>query len=382
MLIPDSFVWLLLPLGIALGWVLATRIRAGTRPQLAHDTETTVDVPLDGISDDTIAAIDRAAVSNPTLSELQLTLGALFRRRGEVDRAIAVHERLYADAMLTGSAHDSALYELAQDYLKAGLMDRAENLLHEIIGHAAHAERGLELLLSVHEQARDWSQAIDVAKQLQGVKARDLGNMLAHYHCELAEQVQDSDPADARRLARRALDICPASVRASLLLGSMAEKSADPVAALRAYRRVPEQDARFLSEAIGPLERCSNAINQPQMFAEFIEEAEQRLPQIGSVTLARARLISKAGGDAATYLATRLAQHPQWPGLLAWIDAQSNAETPAAAGLGALRDALRKRLESRPGYRCTNCGLMSNMLFWQCPSCKHWDSVIPDEDHL
>lgn len=382
MLDPDSFAWLLLPLGIALGWVLATRTRADTTSQLAHDAETTIGVPLDGMSDDAIAAIGRAAESNPALSELQLTLGALFRRRGEVDRAIAVHERLYADAELTGSARDSALYELAQDYLKAGLMDRAENLLHELISHATHAELGLELLLSIHEQARDWPQAIDVAKQLQGIKARDFGNMLAHYHCELAEQAQDSDPGEARRLARRALDICPTSVRASLLLGSMAEKSADPIAALRAYRRVPEQDARFLSEAIVPLERCSSAINQPQMFAEFIEEAERRLPQTGSVVLARARLIGQTGGDAASYLAARLAQHPQWPGLLAWIDAQSTAETPAAAGLGALRDALRKRLSSRPGYRCTNCGLTPSMLFWQCPSCKQWDSVVPDEDHL
>lgn len=382
MLDPDSFAWLLLPLGIALGWVLATRIRVDTRSQLAHDAETTVGVPLDGMSDDAIAAIGRAAEANPALSELQLTLGALFRHRGEVDRAIAVHERLYADAALPDSARDSALYELAQDYLKAGLMDRAENLLHELINRATHAELGLELLLSIHEQARDWPQAIDVARQLQGVKARDLGSMLAHYHCELAEQTQDSDPGEARRLARRALDICPASVRASLLLGSLAEKSADPIAALRAYRRVPEQDARFLSEAIVPLERCSNAIDQPQMFAEFIEEAERRLPQAGSVVLARARLIGQAGGDVASYLAAWLAQHPQWPGLLAWIDAQSTADTPAAAGLGALRNALRKRLSSRPGYRCTNCGLTPSMLFWQCPSCKQWDSVVPDEDHL
>ncbi len=379
---PDSLSWLLLPLGIVLGWVLATRIHAEAGSQPTHDSESTVDVALDAMSDDAITAIGRAADANPALAELQLTLGALFRRRGEVDRAIAVHERLHANTALSNATRDDALYELAQDYLKAGLMDRAEALLHELINRTTHAERGLELLLSTHEQTRDWQQAIDVASQLQGIKARDFSNRLAHYHCELAEQVLDDDPVEARRLARRALYLCPASVRASLLLGAIAEKLQDPIAALNAYRRVPEQDARFLPEVIASLERCSNVIHQPEMFVEFIEEAEQRLPQAGCVVLARARLIGQDQGDVMSYLAARLAQHPHWPGLLAWIDAQSIAKTPAAAGLGALRDALRKRLDSRPGYRCTHCGLTPGMLFWQCPSCKQWDSVVPDEDRL
>ena len=281
---------------------------------------------------------------------------------------------------MSAAVRHSARHELAQDYLKAGLMDRAEALLLPLADQPAHAQAALELLLSIHEQARDWSQAIEVVQRLQAVKAQDYGSLLAHYHCELAEQALDENPDKAGRLARRALDLCATSVRASLLLGSIAEKAGDPVAALRAYRRVPEQDARYMSEVITPLQKCSEAIGRPEMFIEFIGEAELRLPKSGSVMLARARVLGQSGGDVAEYLARRLALHPQWPGLLAWIDAQAGNST--ADDLGALRDALRERLRTRPGYRCTSCGLTPSILFWQCPSCKHWDCVIPDEDRL
>lgn len=382
MLDPASFAWLLLPLGVVLGWVMAHRLRDGHGDSAASESESAAAVPLEALSDSAVNAIGEAAEANPAFSELQLTLGAVFRRRGEVDRAIAVHQRLSANAAVSAAVRDSARHELAQDYLKAGLMDRAEALLLPLVEQPAHAQAALELLLSIHEQARDWPRAIEVVQRLQAVKAQDYGGLLAHYHCELAEQALEDSPDKAARLARRALDLCPSSVRASLLIGSIAEKAGDPVAALRAYRRVPEQDARFLSEVIEPLQRCSAAIDRPKMFVEFIEEAEQRLPQSGSVMLARARLIGQAGGDVAAYLARRLAQHPQWPGLLAWIDAQAGDEAGAASELRELRDALRKRLRTRPAYRCTSCGLTPSILFWQCPGCKHWDCVIPDEDRL
>lgn len=376
-----SFVWLLLPLGIVLGWVLATRLRVDSKPTAGEVGAPDGGKLLEAVTDDAINAVGSVESPNPAMAELQLTLGGVFRSRGEIDRAVAVHDRLRTNDKLAESTRDRAVYELAQDHLKAGLMDRAEDLLQQLIERNRETVRSLELLLSIYEQARDWRQAIEVARRLQGVKAHNYGPLLAHYHCELAEQVQEEKPEKAQRLARRALDLCPDSVRASLLLGSLAEKQADPVAALRAYRRVPEQDARFLPEVIPALERCSQALGKPQMFAEFIEEAEGRFPESGSVMLARARLLGEQRGDVAAYLAEHLARHPQWPGLLAWIDAKSHSDANAA-GLGALRDALRKRLQSRPGYRCVHCGLTPSLLFWQCPGCKQWDGVVPDEDRL
>jgi len=377
MLDPDSFAWLLLPLGVILGWVLAQRLRGDGASLFTADAASSD--ALNTLSDQAVAAIGDAAGSDPAMAELQLTLGVTFRRRGEVDRAIAVHERLRQAAALPPALRDSAQYELAQDYLKAGLMDRAETLLDTLTGNAVHGSAALESLLSIHEQARDWPRAIEVVQRLQAVRGQDYGALLAHYHCELAEQTQTEDPATAQRWARRALEQHPNSVRASLLLGAMAEKDNNPQAALRAYRRVPEQDPRFLAEVMAPLERCANALGQPQMFAEFVEEAEQRFPQVGCLTLAHARIRQAAGKDVSAFLAQRLARHPQWPGLLAWIDAQSAAGAASLAGLG---EALRQRLQSRPRYRCTRCGLTPSLLFWQCPSCKHWDSVIPDEDRL
>ena len=380
MLDPGSLSWLLLPLGVVFGWALATRTRGRGHEHMPTDRESASGMLLEDLSDDAVSAIVQAAGQQPALAELQLTLGSLFRRRGEVDRAIGIHQSLLSNASLSRELRNGAQYELARDYQKAGLMDRAEDLLTQLIDAGVHTAPILEALLAMHEQARDWNLAIAVAERLQSVQARDFGKVLANYHCELAEQALAlQKQAEARQFARRALELNPSSVRASLMLGSMAERNGDAVGALRAYRRVPDQDPRFIPEVVVPLERCAEAIGHPEMFAEFVDEAEQRYPLSGAIMQIRARLIRKRGGDASAYLMSRLAQHPHWGGLLAWIEAQGGNRA-GEPDLAMLRETLRKRLAERPGYRCTQCGLAAGLLFWQCPSCRSWDTIIPEED--
>lgn len=382
MLDAGALSWLLLVLGVVLGWVLAVKLRNDSRGRVSIEPESSSGMPLDNLSDDAVLAIIHAAEQQPALAELQLTLGAVFRRRGEVDRAIGIHQSLLSNTELGETLQSRAQYELARDFQQAGLMDRAEELLTRLIDSGVSTAPILETLLSIYEQARDWRPAIGVAEKLQAVQARDLGNILANYHCELSEQLLvEGDRPGAKRLARRALDINPRSVRASLMMGSMAEKEGDPIAALRAYRRVPAQDSRFIPEVLAPLERCAHAIGHPEMFLEFIEEAEEQYPPSGAIVKTRARLISENGGDAGHYLMSRLAQHPHWSGLLAWIEVQG-ARSAAEPDLAALRETLQHRLKARPAYQCTDCGLASNLLFWQCPSCKHWDAIRPSEDLL
>lgn len=382
MLDAGTLSWLLLLLGVVFGWVLAVKLRGDSRGGVSLDPESSSGIPLDNLSDDAVLAIIHATEQQPALAELQLTLGAVFRRRGEVDRAIGIHQSLLSNAELDETLQSRAQYELARDFQQAGLMDRAEELLSDLIDSGLNTAPVLESLLSIHEQARDWRLAIAAAEKLQAVQAKDLGKILANYHCELAEQLlAEEDKSGAKRLARRALDLNPRSVRSSLMIGSMGEKEGDPVAALRAYRRVPTQDARFIPEVLAPLERCAHAIGHPEMFVEFIEEAEEQYPPSGAIVKTRARLISENGGDPGRYLMSRLAQHPHWSGLLTWIEVQI-ANNAVESDLVALRETLDQRLKMRPAYRCSDCGLASNLLFWQCPSCKHWDSILPSDDLL
>ncbi|MBV8062755.1 MAG: hypothetical protein JOY51_04120, partial [Nevskia sp.] len=173
----STMAWLLLPLGMALGWAWARRRGAEGAPRSREDAA----AGLGGLDSDdqAIAALSHAADADPAAAELQLTLGALFRKRGEIDRAIRLHETLQARGDLPQNVADAARIELAQDYLKAGLLDRAESLLQGMEGSSPQLAGALELLLDLYEQARDWPQALEAGRRLQSVKGQGLGPRLA-----------------------------------------------------------------------------------------------------------------------------------------------------------------------------------------------------------
>src|SRR5581483_11054345 len=170
---PDSFAWLLLPFGMALGWAWARRRGAVEGAPSSREAAAAGLGSLDP-DDQAVAALSHAADADPAAAELQLTLGALFRKRGEIDRAIRLHETLLARSDLPRQVADAARIELAQDYLKAGLLDRAETLLQGMEGSSAQLAGALELLLDLYEQARDWPQALEVARRLQAVRGQSL----------------------------------------------------------------------------------------------------------------------------------------------------------------------------------------------------------------
>jgi len=166
--------WLLLPLGAALGWAWARR-RGGE--EAPRSREQAVASLADDDSDQAVAALSHAADADPAAAELQLTLGGLFRRRGELDRAIRLHETLLARTDLPRKVADAARIELAQDYLKAGLLDRAEELLQGMEGESPQLAAALELLLDLYEQARDWPQALDAARRTTAASGTVIWNL-------------------------------------------------------------------------------------------------------------------------------------------------------------------------------------------------------------
>ncbi|HWY24372.1 MAG TPA: tetratricopeptide repeat protein, partial [Nevskia sp.] len=236
----DSFAWLLLPLGMALGWAWARR-RAEGAPRSREDAAQAGLEDL-GEDDQAIAALSHAADADPAAAELQLTLGALFRKRGEIDRAIRLHETLLARTDLPRKVADAARIELAQDYLKAGLLDRAESLLQDMEGSSPQLAAALELLLDLYEQARDWPQALEAGRRLQSVKGQSLGPRLAQYCCETADSAQrQNDLAAATRELQQALEYNPECVRASLAQAVLAEAAKDWKEAIKAYWRAMQQ---------------------------------------------------------------------------------------------------------------------------------------------
>ncbi len=378
---PDSFAWLLLPFGMALGWAWARR--RGTvegAPRSREDAAAGLG-SLDP-DDQAIAALSHAADAEPAAAELQLTLGALFRKRGEIDRAIRLHETLLARGDLPRQVADAARIELAQDYLKAGLLDRAEALLQGTEGSSPQLAGALELLLDLYEQARDWAQALEVGRRLQAVKGQSLGPRLAQYCCEMAESAQQQkDPAGASRLLQQALEYNPECVRASLAQAALAEAAKDWPAAIKAYWRAMQQDGRFFAEVAPALERCYQEAGDRQGYSQFLAEAETALNQSAAPALFRARWLQAQQQDVRAYFGEHLARKPTRQGMLLWLELGAG-EADAPAWLGTLAESLKKSLQSRPRYACGSCGLQPSLLFWQCPRCKRWESVAPVEEKL
>jgi lipopolysaccharide assembly protein B len=378
---PDSLAltWLALLLGAALGWYLARRWPRPHEQDSGGNPEY-----LTGLShlvnqdpDQAIAAFVKAVEVDDETVELHLTLGSLFRKRGEVDRALRIHENLLARPNLKPLYRNQARFELAQDFFKAGVVDRAEGLFKELVAQGMFLQPSLENLLALYEQVRDWRQALEAARQLEAVKSASLRPLIGQYYCELSEAARaKKDLPEALRLAGRALSEHPECVRASLLQGSLHEAGNDLAAAAKAYRRVPEQDPRFLGEVLEPLRRCQEGLGDRAGYAAFLEEAEE-LWHHPSVVLARAQLMQAENLDPSPYLVERLQRQPQWKGLDLLLQQAGRQAGGAAPLLEGMRLAMVKVMQRRPAYQCVHCGFTPSLLFWQCPSCKQWTTVAP-----
>src|SRR5258706_7870019 len=197
--------------------------------------------------------------------------------------------------------------------------------------------QSLENLVAVYEQVRDWRQALEAARQLEAVKSSSLRPLIGQYYCELSEAARARpDVAEALRLAGRALSEHPDCVRASLLQGALHEADGDPQAAAKSYRRVPEQDARFIGEVVEPLRRCYQAMEDRAAYRKFLDDAEE-FWKPAVVVLAKARLMQEENEDPAPYLIARLQQQPQWRGL----DLLLAASTEKAGAVAPLLEGLR-----------------------------------------
>ncbi len=379
----DSYLaWLLLPLGVALGLGWArNRPVGGGEPQSREDTLAGLNSLANDNADQAIAALSRAADAEPA-AELQLTLGGLFRKRGEIDRAIQLHEAILARTDLPQKIADAARIELAQDYLKAGLLDRAESLLQGMEGSSAQLAGALELLLDLYEQARDWPQAIETARRLQAVKGQSASARIAQYWCELADTaLHAGNIAEASRNLQNALEQNPECVRATLGQAVLAESAKDWSGATKAYWRAMQQDGRFFTEVAPAIERCYAALDDKRGYAAFLDEAETSLTESAAPALFKARWLQAQGQDLRAYFGEHLARKPTRQGMLLWLDSGIGTEG-APSWLQTMRDSLNKSLQTRPRYTCTSCGLQPSMLFWQCPKCKRWETVVPVEEKL
>ena len=371
--------WLLiaLPVAFALGW-MASRFDL---KQLKREHEDAPRAYFKGLNlllneqqDKAIDAFIEAVQNDPDTTELHFALGNLFRRRGEFERAVRVHEHLLGRSDLKTGDRDRAQRALAQDFMKAGLFDRAEAAWHALDGTPFDGEAQLALL-SLYERSRDWPQAAAVARRLEQAGSGSFASRIAHYECELAEAADAAGRLDEASAAlQRAREAAPQAPRPLLLAGQRLLSQGDAAGALRAWDTLREQHPTSFLLVAADYVKAAQACGQAEAAHSALARALQDLP---AVELLAALETLEAPDDPARLprLLNQLKLQPSLSAAQRLLELPPQAWTPQA--WAALRAAVDRSVAPLQRYRCAACGFEARHYFWQCPGCLSWDSYPP-----
>ena len=379
-----EILFLLLPVAAASGWWLSRReLHAkcdGVGP--AHpDFLRGLNYLLEEQPDKAIDLFLKLAEVNGETVETHLALGSLFRRRGEVDRAIRIHQNLVARKNLSAERRGYALFELGQDYMCAGLLDRAEVLFQELVELDLHRKRALHALRDIYQRERDWAKCLEVAERLGPMTEQPMAVEIAHYHCELAEDARRrQDPETARRHLLLAQEVDPNGVRAAMLEGYAALDDGDPQRAVPLFLRVADRGSAYVAEILPSLIDALRRSGRDEV-PELLGDLARRHPS-SPLILSLAEVLEQAR-DAETaldLLTEYLSRHADLAALERLLDLlaqEAETDTTHQRRLRVALEVTRHLLARHPVYQCEQCGFQARALHWQCPSCKSWGTVLP-----
>lgn len=378
-----QLLFLLLPVAAICGWYSGYRYQESKKDNkyiTSNDYFVGLNYLIDEQPDKAVDIFIKMLEVDTDTIEVHLALGNLFRRRGEVDRAIRIHQNLIARPQLSRKQRTQALFELAQDYLSAGVLDRAERLFLELLTIGSDAFDSLNNLINIYQKQKDWHQAILIAKKLVKLGNLEVNGAIAHYYCELAEKaLLDGYEQKAHIFLKEALHYDANCARINIILGNIFLNNNDYQSALKTFSKVHEQDVEYISEIIDLLANCYKKINLEAEFIVYLQKNIIKSPRIYFI-IAMTDYIKENQGNAAAieYISNHLRKVFSIRGLYYMLGLYTNQTDPVNQNkLSILKDCVGKLLENKPVYRCTHCGFASKKLYWQCPGCKCWNSVKP-----
>jgi lipopolysaccharide biosynthesis regulator YciM len=381
-----DLLWLLLPVAAASGWMAARRSYAGRPPtrrppiRLSPDYFKGINYLLNEQPDKAIEVFIKMLEVDTETVETHFALGNLFRRRGEVDRAIRIHQNLVARANLTHEERTLAVLELGIDYMRSGLLDRAEVLFQQLIEKGSHVRPALKQLVDIYQQEQDWNKAIEYARRLEKASGKRLQSMISHFICEQAEECcRNRDYDRAQAYIGRALAEDPDCVRANLMAGHISMETGHYEDAIDRFQRIGGQDAEFLSETIQPQLQCHRHLDRVPEFISYLSRLADDHTGITPVLTLTELIAERDGTQAAIdYLSASLHKRPTVRGLDRLVQfVLATADERGRDHLLLLKEFTAKLLEDRAIYRCSQCGFTGKLLHWQCPGCKAWNTVKP-----
>ncbi|MDR2874846.1 MAG: lipopolysaccharide assembly protein LapB [Methylobacillus sp.] len=376
--------WLLaLPLFFAFGWVAK---RAYIK-QLLNEASAMPAAYFKGLNflikeqhDKALEAFDEAVQINSESLELNFALGSLFRLRGEIDRAIHLHNNLLERPQLSDVQRYAIMAELAQDYLKAGLFDRAEALFLALRASPGYHQPALRSLLDIFIRERDWVRAIETAADLEKQSGVSFRREIAQFHCELAmEAIAAAGNDAARKHLQQALAINPECVRANLMLGDMQVSAGNRPAAIEIWKRIEQQKPQSLGLAASRLLENHVALEKTgeglALLKTWMEKYD--LPSILGI-IYEATLKHEGAAAAAQLARAELTRKPSLNILDRLLQAREIEVGSEARDIGLVKKTVTHFLGNTRSYCCGQCGFRARQYYWQCPGCNHWESFPPE----
>ena len=380
-----ELLFLLLPVAAAYGWYMGRRSAqqskqddasrlsrdyvAGVNFLLSNQQDKAVDLFLDMLKEDTGTV------------EAHLTLGNLFRSRGEVDRAIRIHQSLMESASLPYDQRLLAVQQLGRDYMAAGLYDRAEDMFKQLVDETDFRLGALQQLLQIYQATSDWQSAIEVAERLVKLGKEKHRGEIANFWCELAlQQMAANDLDKAMALLKKGAAADRNSARVSIMMGRVWMEKGDYAKAVESLERVIDQDKELVGETLEMLQTCYQQLGKADEWEVFLRRCvEENAGATAELMLAQI-LEQREGIEAAqNYVTRQLERHPTMRVFHKLMDYHLNEaeEGRAKESLGVLRNMVGEQVRSKPRYRCQKCGFTAHTLYWHCPSCRSWATIKP-----
>ncbi|ELY4337670.1 lipopolysaccharide assembly protein LapB [Cronobacter sakazakii] len=380
-----ELLFLLLPVAAAYGWYMGRRSAQQDKEQeanrLSRDYVAGVNFLLSNQQDKAVDLFLEMLKEDTGTVEAHLTLGNLFRSRGEVDRAIRIHQSLMESASLTYDQRLLAVQQLGRDYMAAGLYDRAESMFNQLVDETDFRVGALQQLLQIYQATSDWQKAIDAAERLVKLGKEHQRVEIAHFYCELALQAMSNEDMDrAMSLLKKGAAADRNSARVSIMMGRIFMARGDYAHAVEMLEKVISQDRELVSETLEMLQVCYQQLGKPDEWAEFLRRCvEENTGAEAELMLAQV-LEQREGADSAQiYITRQLQRHPTMRVFHRLMDYHLHEaeEGRAKESLMVLRDMVGEQVRTKPRYRCQKCGFTAFTLYWHCPSCRAWSTIKP-----
>ena len=381
----QELLFLLLPVAMAYSWFmgrnsikqkdqtakqdLSIKYSTGLNYLLSNQQDKAIDYLLEAlkVEDDTV--------------EAHFAMANLFRRRGELDRALKVHEHLVRQGHLPSKDKQQAIFELGKDFLSAGLYDRAEKMFTKLLKSKSYGLKSINNLLKIYQSTKDWQLGIDLKKAI--IKAKDVKSLhtLANFYCELATIALDKDEFIAViELLQQALELDPNSCRANWLMAKIYENHQQFEQACQCYQSIYQQDKEFFPDVIENMHNCYVQSDASDEFFTFIRQVYE---ETGSTTALLKYLehVEKKHGvnKAIEFILSALKRRPTIKGFKHFVKMQmaESGQESSNENLDVIKELITSYLNMKPRYSCRSCGFNSSTHYWSCPSCHDWEQLKP-----